>query len=163
MLRTTLQAVRPRVSQQVAALSSEAKPVIGGQAYDVTQHDRDAHYPRIGNRDVVGFGWNNRPQYADRPEYPYPAIRYGENSTALAALREKEKGDWKNLSIDEKKQLYRASFRQTFAEFTAPTGEWKFVVASFLGLFGVTLWGFWAIKKFGMLFKKKWLSSFLNI
>jgi cytochrome c oxidase subunit 4 len=40
-------------------------------------------------------------------------------------LREKEKGDWKKLSVQEKKALYRASFCQTFAEMKYPTGEWK--------------------------------------
>lgn len=40
-------------------------------------------------------------------------------------MKEKEKGDWKNLTLDEKKLLYRASFRLTFAEITAPTGRWK--------------------------------------
>lgn len=40
-------------------------------------------------------------------------------------MREKEKGDWKNLTIDEKKRLYRASFRLTFAELDAPTGRFK--------------------------------------
>jgi cytochrome c oxidase subunit 4 len=47
-------------------------------------------------------------------------------------LREKEKGDWKKLSIEDKKALYRASFCQTYAEMKAPTGEWK-------GILGVTL------------------------
>lgn len=40
-------------------------------------------------------------------------------------MREKEKGDWKNLTVDEKKQLYRASFRLTFAEINAPSGRYK--------------------------------------
>jgi len=40
-------------------------------------------------------------------------------------LREKEKGCWKKLSVQEKKALYRATFCQTFAEFKHPTGEWK--------------------------------------
>lgn len=43
----------------------------------------------------------------------------------LQLLREKEKGDWKKLSVQEKKALYRASFCRTFAEIKAPTGEWK--------------------------------------
>lgn len=46
----------------------------------------------------------------------------------LQALREKEKGDWKKLSMQEKKALYRASFCQTFSEIKYPTGEWKLSV-----------------------------------
>jgi len=53
------------------------------------------------------------------------------------------------LSIEEKKALYRASFRQTFSEMDAPTGEWK-------GIFGMTamviaagLWLYLYFKVFG--------------
>lgn len=56
------------------------------------------------------------------------------------ALREKEKGDWKKLSIDEKKALYRHSFCQTFAEFQAPDPEWKAVLGYTLIGLGVA-WG----------------------
>lgn len=35
---------------------------------------------KIGNRDVVGFGWNGEPIYADRVDYPMPAIRFKENT-----------------------------------------------------------------------------------
>lgn len=38
-------------------------------------------------------------------------------------------GDWKNLTIDEKKQLYRHSFRMTLAETVAPHPRWKLGVA----------------------------------
>lgn len=98
---------------------------------------------KIGNRDVVGFGWNGEPIYQDRVDYPMPAIRFKENTPDVLvsrceltannvthyynfqALREKEKGDWKKLSIQEKKALYRASFCQTYSEMKYPTGEWK--------------------------------------
>ncbi|EFN61796.1 Cytochrome c oxidase subunit 4 isoform 2, mitochondrial [Camponotus floridanus] len=80
---------------------------------------------RIGNRDVVGYGFNGEPSYLDRTDFPCPAVRWKENTSDIMALREKEKGDWKKLSIEEKKALYRASFRQTFSEIDAPTGEWK--------------------------------------
>jgi len=80
---------------------------------------------KIGNRDVVGHGWNGTACYADRTDYPMPAIRFKETTKEIANLREKEKADWKKLSLDEKKALYRASFCQTFAEMQAPTGEWK--------------------------------------
>ncbi|XP_014234404.1 cytochrome c oxidase subunit 4 isoform 1, mitochondrial-like [Trichogramma pretiosum] len=87
-----------------------------------------------GNREVVGHGVNGEPIYTDLADFPMPAIRYKEITPDLQALREKEKGDWKKLSIEDKKQLYRASFRQTFAEMEAPSGDWK-------GVLGITLLG----------------------
>ena len=56
-----------------------------------------------GNRDIVGYGWNGNPVYGDREEYPFPAIRFKENTPDVLALREKEKGDWKALSKEDKK------------------------------------------------------------
>lgn len=41
--------------------------------------------------------------YFDRMDFPYPAIRFKEIKGDLVALKEKEKGDWKKLSLDEKK------------------------------------------------------------
>ena len=35
---------------------------------------------------------------------PFPAIRFGKNTPEIMALREKEKGDWHNLTLEEKKQ-----------------------------------------------------------
>ncbi|CAL7944786.1 unnamed protein product [Xylocopa violacea] len=91
-------------------------------------------FERIGNRDIVGHGYNGEETYLDRHDFPMPAIRFKPNTPDIMALREKEKGDWKKLTIDEKKMLYRASYRQTFSEFQAPTGEWK-------GHFGMALVG----------------------
>lgn len=104
---------------------------------------------KVGNRDVVGYGWNGEPMYADRVDYPMPSVRFRENTPEVLALREKEKGDWKKLSTEEKKALYRASFCQTFAEFKHPTGEWKYVIGwSMVGVsiaIMITLW----MKAFG--------------
>lgn len=87
-----------------------------------------------GKREHVGFGINGSPIYFDAPSFPMPAIRFREPTEEMCALREKEKGDWKELSITEKKMLYRYSFCQTYAEMTAPNGEWKAHI-------GVALWG----------------------
>lgn len=99
--------------------------------------EQDIYADKIGKREIVGFGWNGLPAYADRPDFPLPAIRWREDTPQIKALREKEKGDWKKLTKNEKKTLYRASFCQTFAEFQAPTGEWKLCVAG--GLIAATL------------------------
>lgn len=35
---------------------------------------------RIGNREVVGYGYNGEPTYLDRVDFPMPAIRWKENT-----------------------------------------------------------------------------------
>ncbi|XP_033220110.1 uncharacterized protein LOC117174835 isoform X2 [Belonocnema kinseyi] len=56
-------------------------------------------------------------------------VRFGLTCQPSQALREKEKGDWNNLTIDEKMCLYRDSFSNTSAEVVEPTPEWKSVMA----------------------------------
>jgi len=114
----------------------------------LSQQLKDQYYPKLGNRDIVAYGWNGYPSYIDRSEFPCPPVRFRENSKEIEALRVKEKGDWKTLSLADKKALYRASFRQTFAEFQAPTGEWKFVVGGILIGFSVTGLMFTLIKHY---------------
>jgi cytochrome c oxidase subunit 4 len=65
------------------------------------------------------------------------------------ALLEKEKGDWKNLSLEEKKALYRYSFCQTLAELKAATGEWKACVGYALLLSSLALWMYVWLKVYG--------------
>ncbi|RVE44592.1 hypothetical protein evm_010772 [Chilo suppressalis] len=100
---------------------------------------------RIGHRDVVGYGINGCANYKDDAHFPFPAIRFKENTKDICALREKEKGDWKMLCCEEKKALYRASFCQTFVEFKHPTGSWKFIVGWF---FIISSFGFWMMMFF---------------
>lgn len=95
---------------------------------------------KIGNREVVGFGFNGQPSYIDRVDIPMPAVRFKENTPDVMALREKEKDDWNKLTLEEKKALYRASFCQTFAEMKAPTGEWKSVVGISLIGSSIAIW-----------------------
>jgi len=115
-------AVRNTSKAQVSLMSVRASS--GGQHAE--------ELAKIGNRDIVGYGWNGQPIYQDRVDFPMPAIRFKENTPDVLALREKEKGDWKKMSIQEKKALYRASFCQTFAEMKYPTGEWKMHIGSAL-------------------------------
>jgi len=114
----------------------------------LSQALKDQYYPKLGNRDVVGYGWNGYPSYMDRPEFPCPAVRFKENNKEVLALRAKEKGDWKSLSVDDKKALYRASFRQTYSEMHAPTGEWKAIVGFVLIAISVTGLTFTLVKHY---------------
>ncbi|XP_067625583.1 cytochrome c oxidase subunit 4 isoform 1, mitochondrial [Eurosta solidaginis] len=95
---------------------------------------------KIGSREIVGYGWNGSACYADRVEYPMPSIRFREDNNEIKVLREKEKQDWKKLSKEEIKTLYRASFCQTFAEIQAPTGEWKQHVGFTLIFTALAIW-----------------------
>jgi len=102
----------------------------------------------VGNRDMVGYGINGQPGYMDRVDFPMPSLRWKENTPDVLALREKEKGDWRKLSVEEKKAIYRASFCQTFSEFTAPTGEWKSIVGNTLLLSAFGIWLYIFLKLF---------------
>jgi len=103
---------------------------------------------KIGNREVVGFGFNGGANYVDRVDFPMPAIRYKENTADIQALREKEMGDWTKLTLEEKKALYRASFCQTFSEMKAGTGEWKTVLAFTLIASSLAVWVYMGMKMY---------------
>lgn len=96
----------------------------------------------IGTREVVGFGMNGEESYIDHYAAPFPAIRFKEDTPEILKLKEKEKGDWKKMTVAEKKELYRSSFCQTFVEIKAPTGEWKGIIGVVLASISVALWGF---------------------
>ncbi|XP_076181442.1 cytochrome c oxidase subunit 4 isoform 1, mitochondrial [Ptiloglossa arizonensis] len=104
----------------------------------------------IGNRDVVGYGYNGEENYMDRLDFPMPAIRFKANTPDVMALREKEKGDWKKLSIQEKKELYRASYRQTLVELQAPSGSWKGSIGVALLGVALSLWTMIFLKLYAM-------------
>ncbi len=66
--------------------------------------DRMRMHPRIGNREIVGYGLKGKPEYFDTVMFPCPSVRWEAETPAIAALRKKEQGDWKQLSVEEKKQ-----------------------------------------------------------
>nr|AER27812.1 cytochrome c oxidase polypeptide IV [Antheraea yamamai] len=103
---------------------------------------------KIGDREWVGYGLNGQPNYVDRADFPMPAIRFRADTPDIKAIREKEKGDWRKLTLEEKKALYRASFCQTYAEFQAPTGEWKGVLGWGLLIASFSVWIFMGMKMF---------------
>lgn len=53
----------------------------------------------IGNREVVGFGMNGSYIYFDKCMFPFPSIRWMENTPEIMALREKEKGILINICL----------------------------------------------------------------
>merc|ERR1712241_246180 len=102
----------------------------------------------IGSREIVGYGANGEVTYIDSVMAPFPAIRFKEDKGEIAALRTKEQGDWKKLTTEEKKALYRASFCQTLSEVEAPTGEGKSILGLTLIGISIGIWGYLWTKTF---------------
>lgn len=114
----------------------------------LTPAQKEECYPKIGKRDIVGFGCNGLPSYLDLMAFPFPAIRFEEPSEEIMPLLEKEKGDWHNLTIDERKRLYRYSFRMTAAEMMAPRNDQLPVFTIVFLLFGYCMALVWFTKKY---------------
>ncbi|XP_050050878.1 cytochrome c oxidase subunit 4 isoform 1, mitochondrial-like isoform X1 [Dermacentor andersoni] len=129
---------------QISERAVKLAPIVARAQPAAAYHGRAL----IGKREVVGFGMNGEYSYLDNPDFPMPAIRYKEPSPEIEKLREKEKGDWKNLSLEEKKALYRYSFFQTYAEMNASRNEWKPILGNVCLLLGCTLWVWIFLKKF---------------
>uniref|UniRef100_A0A8D1VGK3 Cytochrome c oxidase subunit 4 n=1 Tax=Sus scrofa TaxID=9823 RepID=A0A8D1VGK3_PIG len=79
------------------------------------------------------------PVYVDRRDYPLPDVAHVKNlSASQKALKEKEKASWSSLSMDEKVELYRLKFNESFAEMNRSTNEWKTIVGTALFFIGFT-------------------------
>ncbi|NXT68288.1 COX41 oxidase, partial [Chaetops frenatus] len=83
------------------------------------------------------------PAYVDRRDVPLPEVAFVRDLSAQQkALKEKEKAAWSQLSVDEKVELYRIKFNETYAEMNKGTNEWKTILGGvllFLGFTGVIL------------------------
>merc|ERR1712020_242652 len=136
------------ISQKNAALSTSAK-ALGGHVDTKIYKDYNLHGGEkvrapikldIGKREVVGFGITGNEDYIDDPHHPFPAIRFREDTPEILKIKEKEKGDWKKMTIHEKKELYRASFCSTLAEIQAGNpGEWKSIWGTIFFTLALTL------------------------
>jgi len=140
LLKAAQLAVRTSTASRCFSISASRNG--GGlTAYD-TGTTRDYIHTRIGDREIVGFGAVGDVDYADNPMFPFPAIRWkSPNAPGVPELRQKELGDWKKLTMEEKKGLYRASFCQTLVEFRATDkGVYKQVAGGTLMALALTLW-----------------------
>ncbi len=86
-----------------ANVEHSAPVAVNAAAVKKYGYDRSMVYPRIGEREIVGFGLNGHPSYFDQPAHPMPAVRWAEDTAEIAALRAKAKEDWSALSVEEKK------------------------------------------------------------
>lgn len=64
--------------------SSSIVPKIGPDGMPTEHHIYGA---QIGTREIVGFGWNGLPSYADRSDFPLPAIRWREETPEITVMK----------------------------------------------------------------------------
>ncbi len=92
-----------RQSSHAATTHATDSHATHGHGHDDHHFDQSEAYPAIGKREIVGFGINGNPSYFDMPDFPCPAVRWQVDTPEVLALKKKEQGDWKNMSIEEKK------------------------------------------------------------
>ncbi|XP_048210959.1 cytochrome c oxidase subunit 4 isoform 1, mitochondrial [Perognathus longimembris pacificus] len=113
-------------------LATRALSLIGKRAISTSVCVR-AHGSVVKSEDYA------LPIYVDRRDYPLPDIAHVRQlSASQKALKEKEKAPWTGLSKDEKVELYRIRFNESFAEMNQGTNEWKTVVGMALFFIGFT-------------------------
>ncbi|XP_073736699.1 cytochrome c oxidase subunit 4 isoform 2, mitochondrial isoform X1 [Callorhinus ursinus] len=82
--------------------------------------------------------------YHAQRSYPMPDEPFRtELNAEQQALKEKEKGNWTQLSHAEKVALYRLQFHETFAEMNRRSNEWKTVMGCVFFFFGFTALLIW--------------------
>ncbi|KAF8776858.1 cytochrome c oxidase subunit 4 isoform 2, mitochondrial-like isoform X2 [Argiope bruennichi] len=66
-------------------------------------------------------------------------------TASLLALKQKEKGDWRNLTLEERQALYYMSFNQPFCDLVdEPADEWKLILAGTFTAMGLMILGMYA-------------------
>ncbi|XP_069807768.1 cytochrome c oxidase subunit 4 isoform 2, mitochondrial isoform X2 [Dendropsophus ebraccatus] len=123
-----------RHSEMLSALAQRS-PLLARMRLLGAMSVRAAH--THGDHDAVPY--YTKPAYFDHRTSPLPEIPFHEDLTSQEnALKEKEKGPWKQLSLEDKISLYRIKFDKTYAEMNKPSNEWKSVIGSVLFFFGIT-------------------------
>jgi len=116
---------------RVAAMGSHAPAAHDHHEVDALGRNPE-HYAYIGDRERVGIGSNW--YYQDLESRPLPTIRWRPETKEIQALRAKS---FSQLSVEEKKTLYRHDFRLSFVEMgLQDSGEWKFEFGLLLALLG---------------------------
>ncbi|KAL7673463.1 hypothetical protein ACOME3_008319 [Neoechinorhynchus agilis] len=115
-------------------------------------HQQTLYYPYIGAREILCKTSHARVGYWDDPREPCAEVRYGLDTPEMRELKQKERDShWSELSLDEKRRLYRHSFRQTISEITAPNYEWIWVSGVTLILISICIIANGIVRKTSMI------------
>ncbi|MEE6500384.1 hypothetical protein FKM82_003762 [Ascaphus truei] len=92
-----------------------------------------------GHAGVVKAEGYSLPVYIDNRDSPLPDIAYIQSlSPEQKALKEKEKGSWCSLKANDKLELYRIAFNDSYAEMMKGSSEWKTVIGGIFFFIGFT-------------------------
>ncbi|KAM7100453.1 LOW QUALITY PROTEIN: cytochrome c oxidase subunit 4 isoform 1, mitochondrial [Ciconia maguari] len=116
-----------------------------------------------GHAGVVKAEDFSLPAYVDRRDVPpCPEVAFVRDLSAQQkALKEKEKASWNALSVDEKVELYRIKFNESYG-MNRGTNECKTVLGGVLFFLGVNwsilIWQHYMLRPIPHTFSDEWLS-----
>ncbi|XP_015918769.1 uncharacterized protein [Parasteatoda tepidariorum] len=99
----------------------------------------NTHPPKTKWRTITSLSFNSG--FVDET---YSEVKKCDNATRpldLYALKQKEKEDWRNLSLQEKQALYHMSFSQPLCLAEQPSDEWKLILAGTFTAMGLMTLG----------------------
>lgn len=71
------------IKRAVPLASRAASTSLPKTAGTVELTENSIYGDKIGSREIVGFGYNGLPAYADRVDFPLPAIRWREDTQEI--------------------------------------------------------------------------------
>lgn len=80
LVRLASQPIKQTTPKILACRSSHAHAAPTGPA---PTSEQEVYAYKIGTREIVGYGWNGLPSYADRLDFPFPAIRFREDDAQI--------------------------------------------------------------------------------
>lgn len=110
----------------------------------ITKVDNGNFYPPTKGDDP-----NINYDFFETPYNPLPLVpRTIGFDGEMKVLKEKEKGDWKNLSLEERMDLYNMYFSKSMADMNRETDEHKSVYGAVAILMGFGFFMYWFTNKF---------------
>lgn len=82
--RLLAQPMRKAIVPTASRTASSVASVTPAKGPDGMPTEHHIYKDKIGTREIVGFGWNGLPTYADRHDFPIPAIRWKEETPDIS-------------------------------------------------------------------------------
>ncbi|GFT76362.1 uncharacterized protein NPIL_318211 [Nephila pilipes] len=123
---------------------------LGGKKCPVERLYRKKHWKRLLGECTTALNGKCAQQLTSKrfKEFNDPCVTdsskpcKNDRTAAIVTLKQKEKGDWRNLTLEEKQALYHMSFSQPFCDVLyEPADEWKLILAGAFTTMGLMTLG----------------------